>query len=57
LFGGTHPFDAATLAKLYSSKDQYVAAYRRAADSAIAAGFVLEADRAALLAEADKVAL
>ena len=44
LFGGTTPFDAATLAELYPTHDDYVAAVTEATDAAVAAGFVLEPD-------------
>jgi hypothetical protein len=52
LFGSTHPFSAATLARLYPSKSAYVAAFTKATDTAIAHGYVLPADRAAILAQA-----
>jgi hypothetical protein len=55
LFGSTHPFDAATLARLYPSKDKYVADFLAATDAAIRRGHILQADRAALRAEAEKV--
>jgi hypothetical protein len=44
LFGGTTPFDAATLAELYPTHDDYVAAVTEATDAAVDAGFVLEPD-------------
>jgi hypothetical protein len=53
LMGTTTPIPAERLATLYPSADQYVADYTRAADRAIAEGFVLADDRAALVAEAD----
>jgi hypothetical protein len=52
LFGSTHPFSAATLARLYPSKSAYVAAFTKATDTAIGHGYVLPADRAAILAGA-----
>ncbi len=55
LFGSTRPFDAAMLASIYANKDQYLSAYRDATDKAIRQGYILEADRLAVLAEADKV--
>ena len=57
LFGSTHPFDAATLARLYPSQAAYNAAYTQATDAAIAAGHLLPADRAQLLADAAKLPL
>jgi Alpha/beta hydrolase domain len=56
-FGSTHPFDPATLARLYPSKAAYLGAYTRATDAAIAAGHLLAADRPQLLAEAAKISL
>lgn len=58
LVGATKPFTAARLAQLYPSRAVYLQHYNAAADSAIRAGFVLPADRAALLgyAEPTKIA-
>lgn len=53
LLGSTTPLDPGRLAQLYPSVDAYLAAYAEAADAAIDAGFVLEEDRDALLADAD----
>jgi hypothetical protein len=55
LFGTTRPFDAATRAALYTGKDQYLGAFRDATDKAIRQGYILEADRLAVIAEAEKV--
>jgi hypothetical protein len=52
LFGSTLPMPEETLRGLYADRAAYLAAYERAADEAIAAGFVLPEDRAELLAEA-----
>jgi hypothetical protein len=52
LFGSTTPLSAQRLAELYTSKEAYSSAYTKAADAAIAAGFVLAEDRDALLADA-----
>ena len=41
LFGTTTPFDAATLAELYPSRDAFVAEFRRAAKRAVKGGFLL----------------
>jgi hypothetical protein len=53
LFGSTTPLSDARLAELYDSPAAYMDAYTAAADAAIAGGFVLEADREALLDDAD----
>ena len=55
LFGSTVPFGPQTLAALYGSKAGYVAAYTTDLDKAIAAGYLLPADRAQLLAQAAQV--
>jgi len=55
LFGSTVPFDHATLVKLYGTKAAYLAKFRAATDKAIANGYVLPADRAAILADAAKI--
>jgi hypothetical protein len=53
LAGSTKPFTAAQIAQLYPSRADYVKQFNSAADAAIKAGFVLAADRAALLAYAE----
>jgi len=53
LFGSTKPLSDERLAELYASPAAYMDAYTTAADAAIAGGFVLEADRQALLDDAD----
>ncbi len=53
LFGSTKPLPAERIAARYASPDAYLDAYRQAADATIRGGFVLEEDRAALLADAD----
>jgi hypothetical protein len=53
LLGSTTPLPDARLAELYPSRAAYEAAYETETDGAIAAGFVLEDDRAALLGYAD----
>ena len=55
LFGSTVPFDGATLTRLYGDKDGYLAAYETNLTTAIGAGFLLESDRAQLLARAHDV--
>jgi hypothetical protein len=52
LFGSTLPMDPDVLARLWPDRAAYLAAYERATDEAIAAGFVLPEDRDELLAEA-----
>jgi hypothetical protein len=53
LFGETRPFDGATLAALYEDRAGYLAAHGRALDAAIAGGFLLADDRAALEARGE----
>ena len=55
LFGSTVPFTSPTLVALYGTKAGYVAAYTSDLNRAIAAGYILAADRASLLAEATQV--
>ena len=57
LFGSTVPLSPQTLATLYGSKSGYIAAYTSDLDRDIAAGYILPADRAALLAQAAQVPL
>ncbi len=52
LFGSTLALPAARLKELYVDRAAYLAAYSRAADAAIEAGYVLGEDREAMLAEA-----
>jgi hypothetical protein len=52
LLGETIPFTPAQLAALYPTHDDYVAAVTAAADAGVAAGFILEPDADALVAEA-----
>ena len=49
LLGSTRPLPPERLASAYESEDDYLEQYAAAADEAIAAGFVLEEDREALL--------
>ena len=46
LFGTTTPFDEATLAALYPTREDYVVPFLAATDAAVAAGFILPADAA-----------
>jgi alpha/beta hydrolase family protein len=57
LFGETRPFDAATLAELYPSHDDYVTAVTDAADAAVEAGFLLQEEADELVAEAEEAAV
>jgi hypothetical protein len=52
LSGSTKPLAPARLAQLYPTRTDYLQRYNADADRAIAAGYVLPADRAALLAYA-----
>jgi hypothetical protein len=52
LFGSTLPMDPASIRARYADRDDYLAAYERATDAAVAAGFVLPEDRDDVLAEA-----
>ncbi len=55
LFGSAVPFSQATLAGLYHGKSTYLALYTTDLDKAISGGFILAADRPALLAQAQQV--
>jgi hypothetical protein len=52
LFGSAIPFSSSTLATLYHTKANYMAKYTADLDKAIAAGYILRADRSSLLAQA-----
>ncbi len=52
LAGTTTPIPSAKLASLYPSRAAYLDKFTKATDAAIAAGFVLPADRKAMLADA-----
>jgi hypothetical protein len=54
LFGHTTPFDQDTLVELYGTADAYLEAFRAAADEAVAAGFLLQAEADELIAEAEE---
>jgi hypothetical protein len=53
LFGKTQMFDRSQLVKLYGTADNYVAKFRAAANKDVAAGFLLQPDADALIAEAE----
>jgi hypothetical protein len=55
LFGSTFSFSPQMLSALYGSPRGYLARYTAALDRSIAAGYVLSADRSALLAQARRV--
>jgi hypothetical protein len=55
LFGSTMPFDGSTLMRLYHDKSGYLSAYEASLGKAIAGGFLLSADRTALLQQASGV--
>lgn len=57
LFGSTVAFTPAQLAGLYGTKSNYIAAYTKSLDKAVASGYILGADKAALLAQAEQVTL
>ncbi len=53
LFGSTTPFDAATLAELYPTHEDYVDAVQASAAEAVDAGFLLEADAELMVEQAE----
>jgi hypothetical protein len=55
LFGSTVAFTPAQLATLYGSESNYVAQYTKSLDKAIAGGYILSADKASLLTQAQQV--
>ena len=55
LFGSTVAFTPAQLASLYGTKSNYMAQYTKSLDKAIASGYILSADKASLLAQAEQV--
>jgi hypothetical protein len=57
LFGETRPFDAATLAALYPTHDDYVDAVTASADAAVAAGYLLPDDADEIIAEAEEASV
>jgi hypothetical protein len=53
LFGRTEPFDDPALTSLYlGGKSDYLSKFERSLDTAIGSGFLLEEDRAEILAVA-----
>jgi hypothetical protein len=57
LFGESTPFTPAMLAGLYPTKADYLTAYKASLDKSIAGGYILPADRATLLAQAEQVSI
>lgn len=57
LFGETRPFNAATLAGLYPTHQDYVDAVAESADAAVAIGFLLQADADDIVAAAEDAAV
>lgn len=55
LFGTTHPFSTAQLTVLYGSRAHYLQAYAKATDEDIKAGYILPADKAQVVAFAQRV--
>jgi hypothetical protein len=53
LFGQTIPFSRSEIVDLYGTADDYVAKFRRSANEAVAAGFLLPGDADQLIAEAE----
>jgi hypothetical protein len=53
LFGDSRPFDAATLAELYPTHQDYVDAVSESADATVSAGYLLPEDADAFVAEAE----
>jgi hypothetical protein len=53
LFGDTRPFDAATVAALYPTHKDYVDAVTESANSAVAAGFLRQAEADDIVAAAE----
>jgi Alpha/beta hydrolase domain len=52
LFGSARPFSQSTLTSLYHDRKDYLSSYAASLAKAIRGGFILEADRAELLAQA-----
>jgi hypothetical protein len=55
LFGSTVAFTPAQLASLYGTQSNYIAQYTKSLDKAVAGGYILSADKASLLAQAQQV--
>jgi hypothetical protein len=55
LFGSTVAFTPSELAALYGTKSNYITQYTKSLDKAIDSGYILSADKASLLAQAEQV--
>jgi hypothetical protein len=55
LFGSTIAFTPTQLATLYGTKSNYIAQYTKSLNKAISGGYMLSADKASLLAQAEQV--
>jgi hypothetical protein len=55
LFGSTTAFSEQKLVSLYRTRARYLAEFRASLDRAISEGFILPADRSALIAQAEQV--
>jgi Alpha/beta hydrolase domain len=55
LFGSTVAFTPTQLTSLYGTQDNYIVQYTKSLDKAIASGYILSADKPALLAQAEQV--
>ena len=55
LFGSTRPLPEPDAATRYGSQEEYLGAFEASLDAAIAAGFLLEDDRGAVLARAGSI--
>ena len=55
LFGSTVAFTPAQLASLYGTQSNYIAQYTKSLNKAISCGYILSADKASLLAQAEQV--
>jgi hypothetical protein len=55
--GSSEPFDAATLERLYPSKDDYLRKYNDAVDHCVATGAILEREAIGLREQAAQVEL
>lgn len=55
LFGSTTPFSPQMLTSLYGTKAHYLSKYTADLNHAIAAGYLLPAERSSLLAQAEAV--
>lgn len=57
MFGSTEPFPAEKLLKLYPTHEDYVTKFTASAEATVAAGFMLEPEKQAIIAEAQAAAI